>query len=144
MGDRRFEDGTFGEVLVGVVDAFSDLVQLHLTLAKAELARDAGRLATDLGPLAVGVPLLGVGYLLVCVAAAAGLATLVGPVWGFGALGLMHLTAGGIAVRVTVRRRSRPAPVDRTVGSEVARTAREMIIGPSAGASHNPEGPHGP
>jgi hypothetical protein len=118
---------TFGEVAARAVDSFSDLVQVHIALAKAELARDVTRLARDLLPLAAAVPLLMTGYLLLSLAAAAALTTWMSTAAGLGTTGLANLALGGTAVGVSIWRLGRPPMVAKNLEADLVGTAQSVL-----------------
>jgi uncharacterized membrane protein YqjE len=120
-------DKTFGEVAARAVDSFSDLVQVHIALAKAELARDASRLAHDILPLAAAVPLLMTSYLLLSLALAAVLTTWMSTAAGLGAAGLGNLVLGVIAVGASFWRLGRPPLLIETLEADLVRSAQTIL-----------------
>lgn len=120
-------DDTVGQLLVFVVDALGELAELHIALARAELARDFKSFLRDAAPLLVAVPVLGAGYLLSCVAFALALAPLLGGAGGFLAVGIGNLIAGGIAARYSLSRLRSRQLVIATVGLEAERSAVSMV-----------------
>lgn len=118
---------TFGEVAARAVDSFSDLVQVHIALAKAELARDASRLAHGILPLAVALPLLMTAYLLLSLAMAETLTSWMSTQAGLGAMGLGNLALGVTAVAVSFWRLGRPLLVAKNLASDLAQTAQSVL-----------------
>ena len=120
-------DKTFGEVAARAVDSFSDLVQVHIALAKAELARDASRLAHDILPLAVAAPLLMTSYLLLSLALAATLTSWMSTQAGLGAMGLANLAVGVVAVGVSIWRLGRPLSLTKNLEADLVQTAQSVL-----------------
>lgn len=124
-------DNTFGEVAARAVDSFSDLVQVHIALAKAELARDASRLAHDILPLAAAVPLLLTSYLLLSLAFAAALSPWMSAAAGLGVAGLVNLMFGAMGVGFSLWRLGRAPLVTKSLTTDLVRTAAS-VLPPSA------------
>jgi hypothetical protein len=78
-----------------VADAVEDQAELHVELAKAEFARDAGSIGKKSAPVILGLLLFGIGYALLCVAVTLALSTLVGPPLAVGLVGVVNLLVGG-------------------------------------------------
>jgi uncharacterized membrane protein YqjE len=130
MSPTPMAERSAGELVARAVDSFSELVQIHLDLAKAELVDDTRRLGKALVPLFVGVPLILLGYVLLCFAAAAALAPLIGAALALVVLAALHLGVGLAAARVTVIRLRKVEPVASTLSAELARTVRELVPQP--------------
>lgn len=107
---------SLGDVAALAVESFSDLVQVHIALAKAELARDMSRLAHDLLPLAVALPLLVTAYLLISLAIAATLNPWMSPQAALGTMGFTNLAFGLASVGVSRWRFARPRPGTENAG----------------------------
>ncbi len=118
---------SLGLLLSRAASALGEEAELHLELARAELARDATRLGESAAPLTLGVPLIGVGYLLGCVAAACLLARWTGFAGGFAVVSLANAIAGMIVVRRSVRRlRSQPM-LEASMVPELRTSARSLV-----------------
>ena len=117
---------SLGFLLSRAASALGEEAELHLELAKAELARDANRLGASAAPLTLGVPLLGVGYVLGCVAAAAFLSRWTGVAGGFALIGLANVVAGLIIVRRSVRSLRAHPVLEASVGPELRASARSL------------------
>lgn len=127
MSMQAHDERTLGELLSCAVDSFGDLVALHIALTRAELARDAGRVASDLVPMGVGAVLMVMGYLMLCIAAGAGLGFYIGPVGGFAIIGMANVLLGGLALQRSAMRLSRPIELELSTGAEVRQSARALF-----------------
>lgn len=128
MDTQRPTDRTVGEALARAVDAISDLIQLHLSLAKAEIRRDAARLGVDLLPVVLSVPLIVVGYLLLAFAASVALEPWLGAAGGLVVIGGLHVLVGGVALWMGVNRLRLGGPPALTITSELRRTALHVVV----------------
>ena len=118
---------SLGLLLSRAASALGEEAELHLELARAELARDATRLGASAAPLTLGVPLIGLGYLFGCVALACLLSRWMGFAGGFAVVGLVNAIVGLIIVRRSVRSlRSQPV-LDASVVPELRTSARSFV-----------------
>src|SRR3954463_14687092 len=82
------------DALNRLIDGFQTLVREHLALAKIELKEDVNRMARSLVLSAAGVPALIAGYMLLNIAIALLLATVIASWVAFGIVALVNLGAG--------------------------------------------------
>src|SRR5437016_10069784 len=82
------------DALNRLIDGFQTLVREHLALAKVELKEDLKRMGRSLLLSAAGVPALVAGYLLLNVAIALLLATVIASWAAFGIVAVVNLAAG--------------------------------------------------
>lgn len=85
------------------VEAIQDLVVRHFHLAMVELETDTRGLGKELVLAIGGVPLVLVGYLILCLAAAAALAPMLGAAGGLAVLGVVNVLGGAICVLLGVK-----------------------------------------
>ncbi len=102
---------TVGQLAGHVAEALAEQAELHVELAKAQIAREvsvvgneAKTLAKDALPLVAAVPLIAVGYVFACVAAALALATLIGTPGGVAVVAALNLLLGIAAAWTSVSR----------------------------------------
>lgn len=120
-------DDTFGHLVACVTEALGEQAELHVELAKAEIARDVRTFVRAAAPLAIGLPLVGVGYLLSTVALALALTPWLGGPGSFVFLGLANLLGGGLAVKLAVSRLLSRHLLNATVAQEVEKSARGIV-----------------
>lgn len=106
-----------------VVDAFSQLVQRHLQLARAELADDAKFVGLRLGIIAGLAPLLFVGYGLLCLAGAFALQRVMAADVAFLVVGLLNLLPGLVGIALAVRQLTRRRVLAGSIEALEASTA---------------------
>src|SRR3954471_3332416 len=82
------------DALNRLIDGFQTLVREHLALAKVELKEDLKRMGRSLLFSLAGIPALLAGYLLLNVAVALLLATVIASWAAFGLVALVNLAAG--------------------------------------------------
>jgi hypothetical protein len=107
----ELNEETLGQLAGRVADALGEQAELHVELAKAEIAREVTSfvrevktLGTNLVPLAAAIPLLALGYVFSCVAAALSLAPLFGAAGGLATIGAVNLVIGVLAARRGITR----------------------------------------
>lgn len=108
--DGGIEGSAIGIIVSEVALALSEQVEVHIELARAELARDALALGRDLAPHVFGGALLGGAFLLGCTAGALALAAWLGLAGGFAAMSALNLLVGWATIlwnRRRLRRRPR-------------------------------------
>jgi uncharacterized membrane protein YqjE len=102
-------------------DGLGQLVADHIKLARIEMTTDAKSYMRDLVVLLIGVFVLAVGYGLVCIAAGAALAMVIGTPLAFAMLAALHVIAGAIVLSVAVRNMKRVQLMQETK-EEVSRS----------------------
>jgi uncharacterized membrane protein YqjE len=80
------------------VDGLRILIADHIKLARIEMVADAKTYGRSVAVLAVAGLVLAIGYVFALIAAALGLARILGAPVAFGAVAALHLVVGGIAV----------------------------------------------
>src|SRR4051812_8830262 len=116
------------DALNRLIDGFQTLVREHLALAKIELKEDVNRLARGLVLSAAGVPALIAGYMLLNIAIALLLATVMASWAAFGIVALVNLGAGS-ALTVVFGKKAKEMRLSLSeTGSELRRD-REMLSG---------------
>lgn len=91
-------DPTLWELVANVTDSLEERAELHIELAKAQLAQAAKDIGRGVVPLALGAMLLGLGYIFLCVAAGLAIAALVAPPVAVGVVAVFNLLIGAGAV----------------------------------------------
>jgi hypothetical protein len=132
-------DGLF-ELVRETADGLGRLIADHIKLARVEIVADARAYGRRAGLLAVAAAFLVVGYLFVWLAAALGLALLIGEPLAFLAVAGLHLIGGAIGLMVVTRKLRQARVMDGTV-SEVERsisTLRAQVNGEAATAPPAP------
>jgi uncharacterized membrane protein YqjE len=121
------------DALNRLIDGFQTLVREHLALAKIEIKEDLNRMARSLVLSAAGVPALLAGYMLLNVAIALLLATVMANWVAFGIVAVVNLGAGG-ALTVVFGKKAKEMHISlRGTESEMQRN-REMLSGLKPGA----------
>lgn len=110
-------------LLKRMLDAVERLVGNHLTLARMELGEDARGLGRRVLEIAMFVPVAIIGLGLVGASAAIFLGSVIGPGWGFLAVGGLFLAAGAGGVLYMKNRASRAEPVLNDTGDEIKKSA---------------------
>jgi hypothetical protein len=87
-----------------ILDGLGTLVASHFKLLRAELATDARAYGRRAVRVALAITLLLIGYGLASIAAALGLARLMGAPIAFLVVAWINIVAGGIALRFTLGR----------------------------------------
>src|SRR3954468_23417359 len=114
------------DALNRLIDGFQTLVREHLALAKVELKEDLKRMGRGLLLSAAGVPALVAGYLLMNVAIALLLATVIASWAAFAIVAIVNLAAGS-ALTAHFIKKAREMPVSLgSTGAELRRD-REML-----------------
>jgi uncharacterized membrane protein YqjE len=140
------------DALNRLIDGFQTLVREHLALAKVELKEDLKRMGRSLVLSAAGVPALLAGYLLLNVAIALLVATVIASWAAFGIVALANLGAGA-ALTVHFIKKARETPISLSSTGTELRRDREMISSltngapapaPSAAVDAAPQRPPGP
>ncbi|MDP2313945.1 MAG: phage holin family protein [Pseudomonadota bacterium] len=121
------DEATVGYLVSRVTEALGEQAELHLELAKAEVARDARALVKDILPFAVAVPLVSVGYLLACVAAGLALAPWLGYAGGFALLAALNLLGGGLTIRKGMLQLRSRRGLTAVTGAELGESARGLV-----------------
>src|SRR2546423_5880025 len=114
------------DALNRLIDGFQTLVREHLALAKVELKEDLKRMGRGLLLSAAGVPALLAGYLLLNVAVALLLATVIASWAAFGIVALVNLVAGS-ALSAYFIKKARQMPISLTSTGTELRRDREML-----------------
>ena len=141
------------DALNRLIDGFQTLVREHLALAKIELKEDLNRMARSLILSAAGVPALVAGYMLLNIAIALLLATVMASWAAFGIVALVNLGAGA-ALTVVFGKRAKETRIKLSETESELRRNREMFSGlkarseplsptpapPVAGATSTPNG----
>jgi uncharacterized membrane protein YqjE len=116
------------DALNRLIDGFQTLVREHLALAKIELKEDVNRMARSLVLSAAGVPALIAGYMLLNIAIALLLATVIASWAAFGIVALVNLGAGS-ALTVVFGKKAKEIRLSLSeTGSELRRD-RERLSG---------------
>jgi hypothetical protein len=119
--------------LVGeAADSVGELVADHIRLARVELAADVRIYAGAAGGAVGAVLLVSIGSLLASVAAALGLAPLLGMPVSFGTVAALQLVVGGLCIRSSSRKLRRTKVLRETL-AEAQRSVRAL--------AHSPERP---
>jgi hypothetical protein len=129
-------DGLF-ELVRETADGLGRLIADHIKLARVEIVADARAYGRRVALLAVAAAFLVVGYLFAWIAAALGLALLIGEPLAFLAVAVAHLVGGAIGLGVVARKLRRARVMDGTV-SEVERsisTLRDQVAGNGVAAA---------
>ncbi|MFL5437298.1 MAG: phage holin family protein [Myxococcales bacterium] len=128
------------DALNRLIDGFQTLVREHLALAKIELKEDVNRMARSLVLSAAGVPALIAGYMLLNIAIALLLATVMASWVAFGIVALVNLGAGS-ALTVVFGKKAKEIRLSLSeTGSELRRD-REMLSGLQPVAPVEPPSP---
>src|SRR4051794_30307860 len=128
------------DALNRLIDGFQTLVREHLALAKIELKEDVNRMARSLVLSAAGVPALIAGYMLLNIAIALLLATVMASWVAFGIVALVNLGAGS-ALTVVFGKKAKEIRLSLSeTGSELRRD-REMLSGLQPVAAAEPPSP---
>src|SRR4051794_6050884 len=128
------------DALNRLIDGFQTLVREHLALAKIELKEDVNRLARSLVLSAAGVPALIAGYMLLNIAIALLLATVMASWAAFGIVALVNLGAGS-ALTVVFGKKAKEMRISLSeTGSELRRNG-EMLSGLKPGTQAEPPFP---
>src|SRR4051812_27105254 len=114
------------DALNRLIDGFQTLVREHLALAKVELKDDLKRMGRGLLLSAAGVPALVAGYLLMNVAIALLLATVIASWAAFGIVAIVNLVAGS-ALTAHFIKKAREMPVSLSSTGAELRRDREML-----------------
>ena len=114
------------DALNRLIDGFQTLVREHLALAKVELKEDLKRMGRSLLLSAAGVPALVAGYLLLNVAIALLLATVIASWAAFGIVAVVTLAAGS-ALTAHFIKKARQTPISLDSTSTELRRDREML-----------------
>ena len=114
------------DALNRLIDGFQTLVREHLALAKVELTEDLKRMGRSLLLSAAGVPALLAGYLLLNVAIALLLATVMASWAAFAIVALVNLVAG-LALTAHFIKKARETPFSFTATGTELRRDREMV-----------------
>jgi uncharacterized membrane protein YqjE len=114
------------DALNRLIDGFQTLVREHLALAKVELKEDLKRMGRSLVLSAAGVPALLAGYLLLNVAIALLVATVIASWAAFGIVALANLGAGA-ALTMHFIKKARETPISLSSTGTELRRDREMI-----------------
>lgn len=120
-------DPTVGESLASAIEAVGELVEVHIALAKAELAQEARSMALAVVPLLAALPLLVAGYLLLCMGAADALGAVIAPGAGYAIVGGVNVIGGAAAIRYALGRFRKRGKPEVTLASELAATARAVV-----------------
>jgi uncharacterized membrane protein YqjE len=121
------------DALNRLIDGFQTLVREHLALAKVELKEDLKRMARSLILSAAGVPALVAGFLLLNVAIALLLATVIASWAAFGIVALVNLGAGA-ALTLHFIKKARETPISLSSTGTELRRDREMLSSLTNGA----------
>jgi uncharacterized membrane protein YqjE len=97
------------------VDGLRILIADHIKLARIEMVADAKTYGRSVAVLAVAGLVLAIGYVFALIAAALGLARILGAPVAFGAVAALHLVVGGIAVAWSVGKMRRTRLMHDTV-----------------------------
>jgi uncharacterized membrane protein YqjE len=127
------------DALSRLIDGFQTLVREHLALAKAELKEDLKRMGRSLMLSAAGVPALVTGYLLLNVAIALLLATVIASWAAFGIVALVNLVAGSALTAYFIKK-ARETPISLSSTSTELRRDRELLSNLTNGAPVEPRG----
>jgi uncharacterized membrane protein YqjE len=128
------------DALNRLIDGFQTLVREHLALAKIELKEDVNRMARSLVLSAAGVPALIAGYMLLNIAIALLLATVMASWVAFGIVALVNL-GGGSALTVVFGKKAKEIRLSLSeTGSELRRNG-EMLSGLKSGTPAEPPFP---
>src|SRR5256885_4471275 len=122
------------DALNRLIDGFQTLVREHLALAKVELKEDLKRMGRSLLLSAAGLPPLLAGYMLLNVAVALLLASVVASWAAFGIVALVNLVAGA-ALSAYFIKKAREMPISLTSTGTELRRDREMLSNLTSGAS---------
>jgi len=114
------------DALNRLIDGFQTLVREHLSLAKVELKEDLKRMGRSLILSSAGIPALVTGYLLLNVAIALLLATVIASWAAFGIVALVNLGAG-VALTVHFIKKARETPISLSSTGTELRRDREML-----------------
>jgi uncharacterized membrane protein YqjE len=114
------------DALNRLIDGFQTLVREHLSLAKVELKEDLKRMGRSLILSSAGIPALVTGYLLLNVAIALLLATVIASWAAFGIVALVNLGAGA-ALTVHFIKKARETPISLSSTGTELRRDREML-----------------
>jgi uncharacterized membrane protein YqjE len=114
------------DALNRLIDGFQTLVREHLALAKVELKEDLKRMGRSLILSSAGVPALVTGYLLLNVAIALLLATVIAGWAAFGMVAIVNLGAGS-ALTVHFIKKARETPISLSSTGTELRRDREML-----------------
>jgi hypothetical protein len=132
--DRGSEDSDGIISLVKeTADGLGRLIGDHVKLARVELVADAKSYARGGGLLVGAAMILLLGYAMAWIAGALALARVIGAPLAFGAVALLHLVAGGVALAAAARRIRRTHLMDDTA-AEVSRSVGALAA-PFAGAA---------
>src|SRR3954454_3698644 len=128
------------DALNRLIDGFQTLMREHLALAKIELKEDVNRMARSLVLSAAGVPALIAGYMLLHIAIALLLATVIASWAAFGIVALVNLGAGS-ALTVVFGKKAKEMRLSLSkTGSELRRN-REMLSDLKPGTPAEPPFP---
>jgi uncharacterized membrane protein YqjE len=116
------------DALNRLIDGFQTLVREHLALAKIELKEDLNRMARSLILSAAGVPALVAGYMLLNIAIALLLATVMASWAAFGIVALVNLGAGA-ALTVVFGKKAKETRIKLSETESELRRNREMFSG---------------
>src|SRR5256885_2159549 len=120
-----------------LIDGFQTLVREHLALAKVELKEDLKRMGRSVLLSAAGVPALLAGYLLLNVAIALLLATVMASWAAFAIVALVNLVAGSVLTAHFIKK-ARQTPISLTSTGTELRRDREMVSGLTNGETLTP------
>jgi uncharacterized membrane protein YqjE len=121
------------DALNRLVDGFQTLVREHLALAEIELKEDLNRMARSLILSTAGVPALVAGYMLLNIAIALLLATVMANWVAFGIVALVNLGAGS-ALTVVFGKKAKETHISLSETESEMRRNREMLSGLKPGA----------
>jgi uncharacterized membrane protein YqjE len=116
------------DALNRLIDGFQTLVREHLALAKIELKEDLNRMARSVMLSAAGLPALVAGYMLLNIAIALLLATVMASWAAFGIVALVNLGAGA-ALTVVFGKKAKETRIKLSETESELRRNREMLSG---------------
>src|SRR4051794_9108734 len=128
------------DALNRLIDGFQTLVREHLALAKIELKEDLNRMARSLILSAAGVPALIAGYMLLNIAIALLLATVLVSWAAFGIVALVNL-GGGSALTIVFGKKAKETRIKLSETESEWRRKGEMLPGLNPGARAEPPPP---
>src|SRR3954469_3701713 len=128
------------DALNRLIDGFQTLVREHLALAKIELKEDLNRMARSLILSAAGVPALIAGYMLLNIAIALLLATVLVSWAAFGIVALVNL-GGGSALTIVFGKKAKETRIKLSETESELRRNGEMLSGLNPGARAEPPFP---
>jgi uncharacterized membrane protein YqjE len=125
------------DALNRLIDGFQTLVKEHLALAKIEVREDLNRMVRSLILSAAGIPALIAGYMLLNIAIALLLATVMASWIAFGIVALVNL-GGGTALTVVFGKKAKETRIQLSETESEMRRNREMLSGLKPGARAEP------